>query len=127
VNNGLGSQSIWDNWNYPFTTTKNISTVKEGKYETQNFRCTNIMYKLTLASYLTMAALTKHSANDTSFLGGNTIMIKLSGLLLWSEFLATDLELRVRFPAPPDILRNSGSGTRSTQPRLVKVRGHLKE
>jgi hypothetical protein len=39
---------------------------------------------------------------------------------LWSsgqEFLAADLEVRVWFPALPDFLRNSGSGTGSTQPR----------
>jgi hypothetical protein len=31
--------------------------------------------------------------------------------------LATYPEVPVRFPALPDILRSSGSGTRSTQPR----------
>jgi hypothetical protein len=39
---------------------------------------------------------------------------------LWysgQEFLATDLEVRVRFPALADFLRSSGSGTVSTQPR----------
>jgi hypothetical protein len=39
---------------------------------------------------------------------------------LWSsgqEFLATDPEVRVRFPALPDFLRNSGFRTGSTQPR----------
>jgi hypothetical protein len=39
---------------------------------------------------------------------------------LWSsgqEFLATDPEARVRFPALPDFLRSSESGTGSTQPR----------
>jgi hypothetical protein len=35
----------------------------------------------------------------------------------WSELLATDPEVRVRFPALPDFLVSSGSGTRSTQPR----------
>jgi hypothetical protein len=35
----------------------------------------------------------------------------------WSEFLATDPEVWVRFPALPDFLRSSGSGTGSTQPR----------
>jgi hypothetical protein len=34
-----------------------------------------------------------------------------------SEFLAADPEVRVRFPAPPDFVRSSGSGTGSTQPR----------
>jgi hypothetical protein len=33
----------------------------------------------------------------------------------WSEFLATDTEVRVQFPALPDFLRSSGSGTGSTQ------------
>jgi hypothetical protein len=35
----------------------------------------------------------------------------------WSEFLVTDQEVRVPFPALPDFLRSSGSGTRSAQPR----------
>jgi hypothetical protein len=34
----------------------------------------------------------------------------------WSEFLATDPEARVRFPALPE-KKSSGSGTGSTQPR----------
>jgi hypothetical protein len=34
----------------------------------------------------------------------------------WSEFLLTDPELRVQFPALSDFLRSSGSGTGSTQP-----------
>jgi hypothetical protein len=36
----------------------------------------------------------------------------------WSEFLATDPEARVRFPALPK--NSSGSGTGSTQPREYK-------
>jgi hypothetical protein len=36
--------------------------------------------------------------------------------LQWSEFLATDPQVQVRFPALPDFLRSSGSGTGSTQP-----------
>jgi hypothetical protein len=35
----------------------------------------------------------------------------------WSEFLATDPDVRVRFSALPDFVRSNGSGTRSTQPR----------
>jgi hypothetical protein len=35
----------------------------------------------------------------------------------WLEFLAADPEVLVRFPALPDFLRSSGSGTGSTQPR----------
>jgi hypothetical protein len=34
-----------------------------------------------------------------------------------SEFVTTDPEVRVRFPALPNFLRSSGSGTGSTQPR----------
>jgi hypothetical protein len=40
-----------------------------------------------------------------------------SSVVLWSEFLATDPEVRVLFPALPDFLRSSGSGTGSIQPR----------
>jgi hypothetical protein len=48
-----------------------------------------------------------------------------ASVVWWSEFLATDPEARVRFPALPDFLKekkekkenSSGSGTGSTQPR----------
>jgi hypothetical protein len=47
-----------------------------------------------------------------------------ASVVKWSEFLATDPEARVRFPALPDFLKekkkkenSSGSGTGSTQPR----------
>jgi hypothetical protein len=36
-----------------------------------------------------------------------------------SEFLATDLEVQVRFPGLPDFLRSSGSGSGSSQPRTI--------
>jgi hypothetical protein len=32
-------------------------------------------------------------------------------VVLWSEFLATEPEVRVRFPVLPDFLRSSGSRT----------------
>jgi hypothetical protein len=35
----------------------------------------------------------------------------------WSEFLAVDPEVQVRYPALSDFLRSSRSGTGSTQPR----------
>jgi hypothetical protein len=38
-------------------------------------------------------------------------------MVQWSEFLATDPEVRVRFPALPEFLRSSESGTGSTEPR----------
>jgi hypothetical protein len=41
-------------------------------------------------------------------------------VVYWSEFLATDPEVRVRFPALPYFLRSSGSGTWSAQPREYK-------
>jgi hypothetical protein len=40
-----------------------------------------------------------------------------ASVVYWSEFLAADPEVRVRFPALPDFLRSSGSGTGSTQRR----------
>jgi hypothetical protein len=42
---------------------------------------------------------------------------------MWSsarEFLATDPEIRVQFPALPDFMRSISSGTGSTQPREYK-------
>jgi hypothetical protein len=40
-----------------------------------------------------------------------------ASVVQWSEFLATDPEVQVRFPALPDFLKSSGSGTGPTQPR----------
>jgi hypothetical protein len=39
-----------------------------------------------------------------------------ASVVLWSEFLATDPEVQIRFSALPDFLRSNGSGTGSTQP-----------
>jgi hypothetical protein len=51
----------------------------------------------------------------------NLVAINTTCLFLLRQFimfLATDSEVRVRFPALPDFfLRSSGSGTGSTQPR----------
>jgi hypothetical protein len=38
-----------------------------------------------------------------------------ASVVLWSELLATDPEVGVRFSALPDFLKSSGSGTGSTQ------------
>jgi hypothetical protein len=46
--------------------------------------------------------------------------IPSASVVYWSEFLATDAEVRVRFPALPHFLRSSGSGTGSTQPRTTE-------
>jgi hypothetical protein len=43
--------------------------------------------------------------------------VPTASVVYWSEFLATDPEVRVRFPVLPDFLSSSGSGTGSTQPR----------
>jgi hypothetical protein len=40
-----------------------------------------------------------------------------ASVIYWTEFLATDPDVRVRFPALPDFLRGRGSGTGSIQPR----------
>jgi hypothetical protein len=42
---------------------------------------------------------------------------RTASVVWWSEFLATDPEVRVLFPALQDCLRSSGSGTGTTQPR----------
>jgi hypothetical protein len=46
--------------------------------------------------------------------------------LLKCDVLATDPEVRVRFPALPDFLRSNGSGTVSTQPREYNLGAALK-
>jgi hypothetical protein len=46
--------------------------------------------------------------------------IRTASVVQWSEFLATDLEVRFLSPALPDFLSSSGSGTGSTQPREYK-------
>jgi hypothetical protein len=43
--------------------------------------------------------------------------VSTASVVWWSEFLATDPEVRVGFQALPDFLRSSGSGTGPTQPR----------
>jgi hypothetical protein len=40
-----------------------------------------------------------------------------ASVVWWSEFLATDPQSRVRFPALPEEKKSSVSGTGSTQPR----------
>jgi hypothetical protein len=45
------------------------------------------------------------------------IILVTASVVYWSEFQATDPEVRVRFPELPDFLRSSGFGTGSTQPR----------
>jgi hypothetical protein len=40
-----------------------------------------------------------------------------ASVVYWSELLATDKEVRVRFPELTDFLRSSGSGMGCTQPR----------
>jgi hypothetical protein len=47
----------------------------------------------------------------------NQIDFLTASVVYWSEFQATDPEVRLRFPALPHFLSSSGSGTGSTQPR----------
>jgi hypothetical protein len=50
-----------------------------------------------------------------------------ASVVQWSGFLATDPEVRVRFPALPDLLRSSGFGTGSTQPREYNFWSYVEE
>jgi hypothetical protein len=43
-------------------------------------------------------------------------LFKRTSVVYWSDFLAADPEVRVRFPVLPEFLRSNGSGTASTQP-----------
>jgi hypothetical protein len=47
---------------------------------------------------------------------GHIVNLMTASVVWWSEFLATDPEARVRFPALPE-KKSSGSGTGSIQPR----------
>jgi hypothetical protein len=65
-----------------------------------------------------------HNGDVSCFLWGTNWIyicyVEESRPPLWSssqEFLDIDPEVRFRFPAPPDFLKSSGSGTGSTQPR----------
>jgi hypothetical protein len=51
---------------------------------------------------------------------GNNTRTATASVVWWSQFLATDAEVRVPFPALPDFLRSNGSGTGSTLPRQYK-------
>jgi hypothetical protein len=44
-------------------------------------------------------------------------IVRTAPVVKRSEFLAADLEARLRFPALPDFLRSNESGTGATQPR----------
>jgi hypothetical protein len=55
------------------------------------------------------ASLTAHFHNHNHYMNATVVQC--------SEFLATDPEVRFRFPALLDFLRSSGSGTGSTWPR----------
>jgi hypothetical protein len=65
----------------------------------------------------------RHSATVSANKAGTCINSFLVFIFLFApplrssgQFLATDPEVRVPFPALPDFLRNSGSGTGSNQP-----------
>jgi hypothetical protein len=45
------------------------------------------------------------------------VLCVTASVVQWSEFLATDPEIRVRFPELSDFVTSSGSGKGSTQPR----------
>jgi hypothetical protein len=47
------------------------------------------------------------------------LIITGASVVEWSEFLATDPEALIRFPALQDCLRSNGSGTGSTPPRQL--------
>jgi hypothetical protein len=51
-----------------------------------------------------------------------------ASVVQWSEFLATDPEVRARFPALPAFLRSSRSGTGSVHSALcVQLRSYLEK
>jgi hypothetical protein len=63
----------------------------------------------------------------TCLIVNNFLCILNSVEYTFIEFLTTDPETRVRYPALPDFLRSRGSGTGSTQPREYNWRATWKE
>jgi hypothetical protein len=68
------------------------------------------------SAYITFLYAT-HTNAFIEFINVAVFYEQRSSVFYWSEFLASDPEVRVLFPALPDFLRSSGSGTGSTQPR----------
>jgi hypothetical protein len=67
-------------------------------------------------SRLLLAFSRAGSTGGSSAVVGFEVMTSVVTVVSWSELLATDPEVRVRFPALPDFVRSSGFGTESTQP-----------
>jgi hypothetical protein len=67
------------------------------------------------------SGLTKGSAGFP--LSKRMVRCMIAYVVWWSELLATDPEILVRFPALSNFLRSSGSGTGSTQHRGSKSSG----
>jgi hypothetical protein len=58
----------------------------------------------------------------------NILIQKLTAsVVYWSELLATDPEIRVRFPALSDLLRSSGFWNAVYSASSVQVRSYLEE
>jgi hypothetical protein len=68
-----------------------------------------------LGSPTSLPNTTQHIRDSQRFSTGKHSS-ETASVVWWSEFLATDPEARVRFPALPE-KKNSGSGTGSAQPR----------
>jgi hypothetical protein len=71
--------------------------------------------------YLAVNCIQSHKCEEScgiekSYNGMLTFVLETASVAWWSEFLATDLEVRVRFPALPET-KSNGSGAGSTQPR----------
>jgi hypothetical protein len=85
----------------------------------RNKRCLHPSNTLILGKIMPVTIIQFHE-EFMSIIWSNTNSRQLSHLLTsstvwWSEFVATDPEIRVRFQALPDYLRSSGFGTVSTQ------------
>jgi hypothetical protein len=79
------------------------------------------IYEATLFNIYVHKTFTGYQHETTCSSRGSTLSVfkrkryTVMTASVWSEFLATDLEVRVRLPALPDFLRSSESGTGSTQ------------
>jgi hypothetical protein len=101
---------LWADWRQPVTVSDYCNTTTT----TANIMLWADWRQLVIVSDYCNTTTT---ANNISNMFRGYFIHVTTSVVEWSEFLAADSEVRVRFQALPDFLRSSGSGTGSTQPR----------
>jgi hypothetical protein len=78
---------------------------------------TEFLFKIFEGDFIKRNVVSVHDdIRDNGCIVPQCVTLASASVVKWSEFLTTDPEARVRFPALPK-KKGSGSGTGSTQPR----------